>query len=64
LLADEQWTLELGGDDNADLKDATNAGGENFDAFESTGLYLFALNLTTNPNPAPKFLAVLETEKE
>jgi hypothetical protein len=59
LLADEIWTLQLVGDDNANLKDATNEDGENFDAFESSGLYLLALNLTTSPNPAPKFLTVL-----
>ena len=64
LLADEEWTLDLGGDDNANLKDATNAAGDNFDAFASTGLYLLALNLTSSPNPAPKFLTVLTPEKE
>ena len=64
LLADEEWTLDLLGDDKADLKDAANADGENFDAFESTGLYLLALNLTTNPNPAPKFLTVLTPVEE
>jgi hypothetical protein len=64
LLADEEWTLALIGDEKADLKDAKNADGQNFDAFESTGIYLFALNLTSNPNPAPKFMTVLTTEKE
>jgi hypothetical protein len=64
LLADEEWTLDLAGDDKADLKDATNASGDNFDDFESSGVYLFALNLTSNPNPAPKFLTVLTPEEE
>ena len=64
LLADEIWTIPLLGDDKADLKDAVNADGQNFDAFESTGLYLLALNLTSNPNPAPKFLTVLTPVKE
>ena len=59
LLADEIWTLDLPGDENADLKDAEKAGGEKFDEFESSGLYLLALNLTSSPNPAPKFLTVL-----
>ena len=64
LLADEEWTLETGGEESANLKDAVNASGDNFDAFESTGLYLLALNLTASPNPAPKFLTVLTPEKE
>jgi hypothetical protein len=64
LLADEIWTLQLIGDDNANLKDAVNADGEEFDAFESSGLYLLALNLTTSPNPAPKFLTVLTPVEE
>jgi hypothetical protein len=64
LLADEEWTLETGGEESANLKDATNASGDNFDAFESTGLYLLALNLTSSPNPAPKFLTVLTPEAE
>ena len=64
LLADEEWTLETGGDDKANLKDAVNASGDNFDEFESTGLYLLALNLTSSPNPAPKFLTVLTPEAE
>ena len=64
LLADEIWTLHLNGDEKADLEDAENAAGDNFGAFESTGLYLLALNSITNPNPAPRFLTVLTPEKE
>jgi hypothetical protein len=64
LLADDIWTLQLVGDDNANLKDAVNADGDEFDAFESTGLYLLALNLTNSPNPAPKFLTVLTPVEE
>ena len=62
LLADEEWTLATGGEEKANLKDAVNASGDNFDEFESTGLYLLALNLTSSPNPAPKFLTVLTPE--
>jgi hypothetical protein len=64
LLADEQWTLDLFGDETADLADATNADGDDFDGFEATGLYLLALNTTSNPNPAPKFLTVLTPQEE
>jgi hypothetical protein len=62
LLADERWTLDLVGDTNANLKDAETAGGDKFEDFESDGLYLLALNLTSSPNPAPKFLTVLTPE--
>lgn len=62
LLADDLWTAPLLGDVKADLKDAVTASGDTFNGFESSGIYLLALNETSSPNPAPKFLTVLTPE--
>jgi hypothetical protein len=62
LLADKMWIMPLTGDVKANLEDAETDGGDKFDAFGTSGIYLLGLSDVKSPNPAPKFLTVLTPE--
>jgi hypothetical protein len=58
LLADEIWTMDLGGESTVDLSDATGDSGS-FGGLDDSSTWLLALRCSTCANPAPLYLTVM-----
>lgn len=64
LLPEKMWSMTVSNTTEADLSMLQGLSGttDAFTGFSSDGLWIVALNCTTCPNPAPKFLTIVEAK--
>ncbi len=62
LVAEEQYTAEIGGKGDFELTGGVDASGAAFTGFEGEGIWLLGLFSTYSSYPAPFFLGVVEAD--